>query len=183
MHSVTAAITSIRLIELADAPALAGHLMHDAQEFSRWDPPRPKEFRTTPGQASRIEQLLDIHDKGAGWPGVILADGAVIGQVTVSTILRGPFQKGFLGYWVASTFQSQGHATRAVGQALQVMTEELGLYRAEAHTRMENLASQRVLRVNGFTTWGIAHAHIYLDGAWRDEVFWEKTLASGTPPQ
>lgn len=180
---MTPAHTSIRLIDVADAPAIASHLARDAKEFARWGPTRPDEFYTTPGQVSRINELLDIHRKGGGWPGVIVADDVVIGQVTVSTILRGPFQKGFLGYWVASTFQNRGHASHAVGLALRVMTEELGLYRAEAHTRMENLASQKVLKTNGFTSWGIAHAHIYIDSAWHDEVFWERTLASGAPPQ
>ncbi|GAB3884947.1 hypothetical protein GCM10027612_19470 [Microbispora bryophytorum subsp. camponoti] len=74
--------------------------------------------------------------------------------MTVSTILRAPFRKGFLGYWVASASGGRGHATRAVSRILTVMTEELGLHRAEAHTRMDNLASQRVLRVNGFQPWG-----------------------------
>lgn len=175
--------TSIRLIDVTDAPAIASHLARDAKESSRWIPARPDEFYTTPGQVSRIEELLDIHRKGGGWPGVIVVDDFVIGQLTVSGILRGPFQKGFLGYWVASTLRNQGHAIRAVKLALRMMTEELGLYRVEAHTRKENLASQKVLRTNGFTSWGIAHAHIYIEGAWHDEVFWERTLASGPPPQ
>lgn len=178
---MTPARTSIRLIDATDAEAIANHLAHDAKEFAQWGPARPDEFYTTPGQVSRIKELLDIHRKGGGWPGVIVADDVVIGQVTVSTILRGPFQKGFLGYWVASLFQSQGHASRAVALALRVMTEELGLNRVEAHTRMENLASQKVLRTNGFTSWGIAHAHIFIDDAWHDEVFWERTLATGPP--
>lgn len=174
--------TSIRLIDVADALAIASHLARDAKESSRWDPARPDEFYTTSGQVSRIEELLDIHRKGGGWPGVIVVDDFVIGQVTVSGILRGPFQKGFLGYWVASTLRNQGHASRAVGLALRMMRDELGLHRAEAFTQLENLASQRVLKNNAFTTWGIAHSHIYIDGAWRDEVFWEQTLASGPPP-
>jgi ribosomal-protein-alanine N-acetyltransferase len=90
--------------------------------------------------------------------------------------VRGPIQKGFLGYWVATTSQGQGHASRAVGLVLELMAGELGLHRAEAHTQMENLASHAVLRNNGFTPWGVAHAHIHIAGAWRDEVFWERTL-------
>jgi [ribosomal protein S5]-alanine N-acetyltransferase len=171
--------TSVRLIDVADAPAIAGHLQRDAAEFARWLPARPDGFTTTPGQVARIEQLLADHRDGNGWPGVIVADDAVIGQVTVSTIVRGPIQKGFLGYWVASTSQGQGHASRAVSLTLRVMTEELGLHRVEAHTQMENLGSQAVLRKNGFTPWGIARAHIHIDGAWRDEIFWERTLTDG----
>ena len=168
--------TSIRLIDPADAPALAEHLARDAREFTRWLPARPDGFATPPGQVERIEQLLDIHRADGNWPGVIVAGDTVIGQVTVGTIIRGPVQKGFLGYWVASAYQGQGHATRAVGLALRFMAGELGLHRAEAHTQLENLASHGVLRANGFTSWGVAHAHIYIDGAWRDEVFWERSL-------
>jgi [ribosomal protein S5]-alanine N-acetyltransferase len=168
--------TSVRLIEVTDAEAIAHHLARDQKELARWEPARPEGFHTTLHQAGRIEALLDTHAKGGGWPGVIVADEVVIGQMTVSTIVRGPIRKGFLGYWVASTSQGQGHASRAVGLVLEVMAGELGLHRAEAHTRMENLASHGVLRNNGFTPWGVAHAHIHIDGAWRDEVFWERTL-------
>jgi ribosomal-protein-alanine N-acetyltransferase len=174
--------TSVRLIEVTDAEAIAGHLAHDRERLVRWEPARPEGFYTTPHQVGRIETMLETHAQGRGWPGVIVADGAVIGQMTVSTIVRGPIQKGFLGYWVASKAQRQGHASRAVAQVLRVMAEELDLHRAEAHTQMENLASHGVLRNNGFTPWGVAHAHSYFDGAWRDEVFWERMLDGGAPP-
>ncbi|MEW2160032.1 GNAT family protein [Streptomyces sp. NPDC007189] len=178
-----AATTSVRLIEVADAPALAAHLERDAEDFARWQPARPQGFHTAEHQAARIEQLLATHRSGGGWPGVIVAGGAVVGQVTVSTILRGPLQKGFLSYWVATAAQGHGHAGRAVAQVLRVMKEELGLHRAEAHTQLENLASHAVLRRNGFTPWGVAHAHLHIGGAWRDEIFWERNLTGGAPPR
>lgn len=173
--------TSIRLISLSDAPAIAEHLARDAEATSRWDPARSVEFYTTQGQVKRIEFLLGQHLAGLTWPGVIVSDDVVIGQVTVTAIIRGPFQKGFLGYWVAATAQNQGHASRAVALTLQVMTEELGLHRAEAFAQLENTASNKVLEKNGFTKWGVAHSHTYLAGAWRDEVFWEQILATEAP--
>jgi ribosomal-protein-alanine N-acetyltransferase len=100
----------------------------------------------------------------------------VIGQVTISNILRGPFHKGSLGYWVAVPFQRQGHASRAVSLALQVAAGELGLHRVEATTQMANLPSHQVLRRNGFSSFGIAHSHIFINGAWRDGVYWERNL-------
>lgn len=159
-----------------DAEAIADHRARDRQAFARWEPAQPDEFYTPAGQRRRIGTLLDDHGRGTRWPAVILADGVVIGQVTVSTILYGPFRKGFLGYWVASVAQGRGHATRAVARTLSVMAGELGLHRAEAHTQMENLPSQRVLRANGFRPWGVAHAHFFVEGAWHDEVFWERLL-------
>ncbi|WP_255952776.1 GNAT family N-acetyltransferase [Streptomyces odontomachi] len=180
---MTPAPTAIRLIETADAAPLAAHLAHDAEQLSRWQPARPEGFATAAHQAERIEGLLAGHGAGGGWPGVILAGDTVIGQVTVSTVLRGPLQKGFLSYWVAAAHQGSGHAGRAVALVLDVMAGELGLWRAEAHTRTENLASHRVLKNNGFSAWGIAHRHIFLNGQWHDEIFWEKTLREGAPPQ
>lgn len=168
--------TLIRLVEPSDGPALAGLLTRDKQAYARWLPARSAEFYTPDGQASVIASLLASHAEGLAWPGVVVSDETVIGQVGVSSILRGPFRKGFLGYWVSSLHQGLGHTSRAVGLALRVAEDELDLHRVEAHTQLDNLASQAVLRKHGFTPWGIAHDHFFADGAWRDEVFWEKTL-------
>ncbi|QES48325.1 N-acetyltransferase [Streptomyces venezuelae] len=173
--------TSIRLIEASDARALAGLLSRDRPAYARWLPERPDGFYTPDGQAAAIESLLASHDKGLAWPGVVVSDGTVIGQVTIGSILRGPFQKGFLGYWVSARHQGLGHTSRAVGLVLRIAEEELNLHRLEAHTQLENLASQAILRKAGFRSWGIAHEHFYADGAWRDEIFWERKLAGGPP--
>jgi [ribosomal protein S5]-alanine N-acetyltransferase len=179
---VTVAATSIRLIELADSATIAEHLARDVQASSRWDPVRPAKFYTAEGQVERIDLLLGQHLAGLTWPGVIVSGGVVIGQVSVTGILRGPFQKGFLGYWVVSSFQNRGHATSAVGLALQTMKTELGLHRAEARTQVDNHSSNKVLERNGFAKWGLAHSHTYIAGEWRDVVFWEQMLASVPPP-
>jgi hypothetical protein len=83
--------TEIRLIDVGDADAIAAHRARDADAFARWEPSRPADFYTADGHRERIEQLLDDHRNGDRWPGVVLADGAAIGQVTVSTILGEPF--------------------------------------------------------------------------------------------
>lgn len=172
--------TRIRLIDVDDADAIAAHVDRDAKALLKWEPARAGEYYTTVGQCSRIERLLAKHDKGELWPAVILASDTVIGQVTVQNIIHGPLRKAFLGYWVASTYQGQGHATRAVGLAIQLMHTELELHRAEAFTQLDNSPSQSVLRNNGFTTFGIAHSHIFIDGAWRDEIMWELLLEDGS---
>ena len=56
------------------------------------------------------------------------------------------------------------------------MVSDLGLHRAEAFTHVENLASQSVLRKNGFLPVGISRARMFTEGAWHDEVFWERLL-------
>lgn len=175
--------TLIRLIEPSDGAVLAGLLARDRQAYARWLPARPAEFYTPEGQAQVIESLLRSHDQGLAWPGVVVSDDTVIGQVTISSILRGPFQKGFLGYWVSSLHHGLGHTSRAVGLAVRIAEDKLNLHRLEAHTQLENLASQSILRKHGFNPWGIAHEHFHAEGAWRDEVFWERRLTGGLAPQ
>jgi ribosomal-protein-alanine N-acetyltransferase len=168
--------TSIRLIEPDDAEALAAHLARDAEAFARWDPEHPTDFYTVAGQRSRIEGLLMRHRNGEVWPGVVLADDVVIGRVTAQNILRRAWRKAELGYWIAYPHQGQGHATRAVSLAVEMMTTELELHRAEAFTQMDNLGSQHVLRNNGFVPYGVARSHIFTAGMWRDAILWERLL-------
>ncbi|MEV0840655.1 GNAT family protein [Actinocatenispora sera] len=169
--------TRIRLIEPADAAAIAAHRARDAEAFRPWEPARPADFFTSQGQAERIDGLLAGYRAGTAWPGVVLADGQVVGQVTVGGILAQPhLRRGSVGYWIGSVAQNHGHAGRAVGLLLRVMADELGLHRAEASTNLENLPSQRVLRRNGFHPYGVAHAAILLDGRWRDGLLWERIL-------
>jgi ribosomal-protein-alanine N-acetyltransferase len=168
--------TSIRLIEPGDAETLAFHLGRDAGAFARWDPERSPEFYTPAGQRSRIEGMLTGHRNGEVWPGVVLADDVVIGQVTAQNILRRAWRKAELGYWIAYPYQGQGHATRAVRMAIEMMTSELELHRAEALTQMDNLGSQHVLRNNGFVPCGVLRSRIFTAGAWRDEILWERLL-------
>lgn len=174
--------TRIRLIEPGDAAAIAAHRVRDVEAFRRWEPVQPARFFTPEGQAERIDRLLAGHRSGSVWPGVVLADDdQVIGQVTVGGILPQPhLRRGSLGYWIASIAQNQGHAGRAVGLALRLMTDDLGLHRAEASTNLENLPSQRVLRRNGFTPYGVAHSAILLDGTWHDGLLWERILTDAS---
>ncbi len=168
--------TSIRLVTLDDADALATHLARDAQALARWDPVRPPDYYTAAGQRERIERLLCMHEAGEAWPGVVLAGGEVIGRITVQSILRRAWRKGELGYWIGSPHQGRGHATRATDLVVRFMTSDLGLHRAEAFTQMDNLGSQHVLRRNGFLPCGIAREHIFTAGSWRDEILWERLL-------
>jgi ribosomal-protein-alanine N-acetyltransferase len=168
--------TSIRLIEDGDAEALTSHLTRDEEAFERWEPFRPAGFFTLAGQRRRIGQLLSRHARGDIWPAVILAGPDLIGQITVQNIEYGPVRGASLGYWVTTTHQGRGHATRAVALALELMAGELRLHRAQATTQLDNTGSQHVLANNGFTAFGVAHSHILLGGLWRDVIMWERLL-------
>ncbi|KOV90794.1 GNAT family N-acetyltransferase [Streptomyces sp. NRRL B-3648] len=169
--------TRIRPIEPTDAGPIAAHRVRDFEAFRPWEPDQPASFFTPEGQAERIDRLPAGYQAGTVWPGVVLVDDLMIGQVPVGGILPQPhLRRGSVGYWIASVAQNQGHAGRVVGLVLRVMTDELGLHRAEASANLENLPSQRVLRRNGFSPCGVAHSSIFLDGSWRDALLWERVL-------
>lgn len=168
--------TSIRSVSLDDAEAIAAHRARDDRANASWEPLLAAELRTPEGQRARIARLLALLERGEAWPGVIVAGGQVIGQITVNTIVRGPVQQGSLGYWVGTPHQAAGHAGDAVGLVLELMRGELGLHRAEASTQLDNVASQKVLRRNGFSAVGVLHQHLQIQGEWRDSLLWERVL-------
>lgn len=173
---MTGNVRLVRLVRIEDAPRIAELVRADVDRYSPWLPKRPDEYYTAHGQRNVIGELLTTYDKGGCWPGVIVVDDNVVGQIAISTILRGPFHKGFLGYWISSGFQGNGHTGRAVAEILRIADAELRLHRVEAHTQLDNLASQAILKKHGFTPWGIAHRHFFADGQWHDEIFWEREL-------
>ena len=54
-----------------------------------------------------------------------------------------------------------------------------GLHRLEAGTLVDNVASQRVLRRNGFEQFGLAPRYLHINGEWRDHVLFQRLNEDG----
>ena len=167
--------TRVRLVEPGDAERLADLRVRDRDFLAPWDPLRPDAFFTTAGQLDLIESGLRLHDAGDMLPLVVLDDDrAVIGQMNLSGIVRGPFLSGNLGYWVASTANGRGFASSAVRATLAIAFGELGLHRVQAATLPHNAASQRVLAKNAFDRIGFAPSYLRIAGRWQDHVLFQR---------
>ncbi|MFA1542766.1 GNAT family N-acetyltransferase [Actinomadura monticuli] len=164
----------LRVARPADAEALAALVQENRAYLRPWEPERDESYFTVDGQRDNLHDLAEAYAAGEMWPGVILVDGEVAGRITLNNVLRGPLQSCFVGYWVARAHAGRGVATRALGQSLDVAFGALRLHRVEAFTRVDNHASQRVLRNNGFTLVGTSRRHIHLDGRWHDEHLFER---------
>ncbi|HCB07782.1 MAG TPA: hypothetical protein DEQ43_26605 [Nocardioides bacterium] len=167
---------SFRPFVLDDAAALAAAYTRNRDHLERWDPARPEEFYTVEGQRKEAEQRLDLQERGLFALYVAVGPGGdLVGRLNIQNIVRGPMQGGVLGYWVDREHTRRGVATAAVeyleGEALR-----LGLHRLEAGTMVENLPSQRVLLARGFEQYGMAPKLLFLNGAWRDHVLFQKLL-------
>ena len=163
-----------RMIRPDDAAVLARLLRDNRENLAPYEPPRAESYFTEEGQASVIAGLLHEHERGAVLPQVVLGtDGQVAGRITLNHVARGPFQSCSVGYWVDAAHRGQGLATAAVASVKALAFGDLGLHRVEAGTLLHNVASQQVLRRNGFVPFGIAPHYLHIGGRWQDHVLFQ----------
>jgi ribosomal-protein-alanine N-acetyltransferase len=88
----------IRLITIGDCEALAELQVSKRDFLSPWDPARGDDYFTVEGQRADVEAALARHERGESMPWVTLNDdGRVVGCLTLSSIIRGPFQSCSMG--------------------------------------------------------------------------------------
>ncbi|HET6562059.1 MAG TPA: GNAT family protein [Marmoricola sp.] len=163
-----------RLVRPDDAAVLSALLRENRESMAPFEPVRPDDWFTEEGQARVVADLLRNHDGGTTVPHVVLDDtGAVAGRITLNNIVRGPFLSCSVGYWVDAARRGQGLATAAVAAVKRVAFDDLGLHRVEAGTLLHNVASQQVLRRNGFVPFGVARDYLHIGGRWQDHVLFQ----------
>ena len=101
-------------------------------------------------------------------------DGDVVGALSISNVIRGPFQSAHLGYFVAERMNGRGVGTAAVAAAAERGFGPLRLHRLQAGTLVDNIGSQRVLEKNGFERIGVARNYLEIAGAWRDHILFQR---------
>ena len=62
-----------------------------------------------------------------------LEDGAIVGFINISEIVRGLFQSGFLGYAAVAAYAGRGYMREGLELVLARAFTELGLHRLEAN--------------------------------------------------
>jgi ribosomal-protein-alanine N-acetyltransferase len=100
----------------------------------------------------------------------VTVGGRLAGQVTVSSIVRGAFDSGYVGYWVDERVAGRGVLPTALALVLDHCFGPVGLHRVEANVRPENAASLRVVDKLGFREEGLHLRYLFIDEDWRDHV-------------
>ncbi|HMG98028.1 MAG TPA: GNAT family N-acetyltransferase [Gaiellales bacterium] len=173
---------TIRPAVRADAPALAALFAAQRKHLAPWDPRREPAFFTRGGQRARLVQVERERTAGTSFRFVILEDGELAGEVSVTNVVRRSFQSANVGYWVAGERNGRGVATAAVAAACTFAFGELELHRLEAGTLLHNVGSQIVLDRNGFTPFGVAPKYLRIAGAWCDHVLFQRTSEQPSRP-
>lgn len=173
----------IRLLDFEDASTLARLVQSNADYLRPWEPARDARFYTEEGQLRLARSLLEAHERGTTVPFVIEhEDGTVLGRLTLNGVIRGAFQSCALSYWVRAAYAGQGHATRAVLDAVDYAFLELALHRVQAETLLDNEASQRVLQKTGFQQFGVAKNYLCINGKWRDHMLFSALILGSDAP-
>lgn len=167
-----------------------------AQDFPAWREVRlasrawlePWEPRAEPGSADPVTDADAFRARCAAWErqrqfdhaygfGLFLnADDRLLGEVSLGTVHRGPFQTATIGYWVDRREAGNGYVPEGVALVIRYAFEELGLHRLEAAIVPRNAPSRRVAAKLGLRDEGTALRFLQINGVYEDHVRYAITL-------
>jgi len=168
------------------APRMAAYLAHNREHVAATSPPRHPSFYEELALEQRFRTGLEDFRAGRALPLLLFRrggeDGPVLGEITFSNIVRGPFLACYLGYNLDRDHVGQGLMYEALGAAIRYAFEELRLHRIMANYMPTNQRSGRLLRRLGFTVEGYARDYLFLGGAWQDHILTSLTNPAEIAP-
>jgi [ribosomal protein S5]-alanine N-acetyltransferase len=99
-------------------------------------------------------------------------DGAIVGFLNLSEIVRGGFKNAFLGYGGVAAYAGQGYMTEAMRLLLREAFTRLDLHRIEANIQPANKPSIALAKRCGFELEGFSPRYLKVGGRWRDHERW-----------
>ncbi|MDR7084867.1 ribosomal-protein-alanine N-acetyltransferase [Arthrobacter ginsengisoli] len=166
----------IRILRASDVEAMCAAYLRNREHLAPWEPLRAEEFFTVDGQMMSVQSKLSLFIAGSDVPWVLTDGEAIVGLMTLSGIVRGPFLSAHLGYWVDKDYNGRGIGSAAVAFAVGAARDDLGLHRLQAATLQHNAASQKILKRAGFAEIGVAPAYLNIAGGWQDHILFQRIL-------
>lgn len=138
-----------------------------------WEPrpkgaPLPAEDRAS--FAARCSLRERERQLGTGYGFGIFVDRRFAGEITLSSIQRGPFQTGHIGYWIDKDLAGRGYTPESVVVAMAFAFDTIALHRVEISIIPRNHASLRVVEKLALRAEGIARKYLEIDGRWEDHA-------------
>jgi len=174
----------VRCAAETDVPALLRFFDENREHMGPWEPPRPPDFHTHEFWRVQVGRHRRAFDAGAAVMLFLFPHedpSEVIGQISYTSIVRGPADMCMLGYALAHKAQGQGYMYEALQAANEYVFKQLNIHRVMANFMPHNVRSNAVLRRLGFTVEGYARDYLYVNGAWRDHVLTSLTNQDWKP--
>ena len=164
----------LRPLEAGDFAAWQDVRRRNVEWLTVWEPqplaghPDPVEdrqaFVTRCSARNRERQLGTSHCFG------VFVEGTFAGEINLTSIQRGPFQNGYVGYWIDEDHAGCGYIPEAFVVLIRFAFEELHLHRLEAAVVPRNQASRRVVEKLDLRDEGTALKYLEINGTWEDHV-------------
>jgi len=175
--SLVAGDIGLRPFRLRDAQAWSETRTRNEDWLSRWEGRQPglpdatwAERHSPSAFAAMLRVMRRESRAGRQLPFAVMRHGSLVGQVTVSNVVRGAFQSASVGYWVDRDAAGSGVIPTALALVVDHCFTVVGLHRIEANIRPENAPSLAVVRKLGFREEGLHERFLFIDGAWRDHL-------------
>ena len=130
----------------------------------------PKAFQ------QRCQFMKTEREAGKGYGFGVFANGHLIGEMNMSSVMGHPFYSCYVGYWIDQSQAGQSYAPEALAAVLRFGFEECLLYRMQVAIVPTNSASLRVVEKLGIPTEGIARKFLEINGTWEDHQLFAMTI-------
>jgi len=127
-------------------------------------------FAARCGAQERERQLGTAYGFG------IFVGSRFVGEMNLSGVQRGPFQNGYIGYWIDQAVAGRSYAPEAAVVLMRFAFEDLGLHRIQVSIIPRNAASRRVAAKLGLRDEGVAKRFLEINGVWEDHVVYAMTV-------
>ena len=111
-------------------------------------------------------------DRHCGWLLCRRADGAILGVIRLTEIVRGVFQSAYLAFYLGAPHAERGYMSEGLALTLDVAFRRLKLHRLEANVQPGNRRSIALVRRLGFRKEGLSRRYLKIGGRWRDHERW-----------
>jgi ribosomal-protein-alanine N-acetyltransferase len=108
--------------------------------------------------------------------GLFTVNGLFLGEVSLGSVQRGPFQMGYIGYWIDEAQAGHEYVPEGVVLMIRHAFEALQLHRLEAAIVPRNTASRRVAEKLGLREEGTALRFLQIQGVYEDHVRYAITI-------
>ena len=162
-----------------DAIKMWKYYKENLEHFRPWSPAYPSAIRFLPFHRDwiKMERRLQSEETHLRFYIYRKDDSKreeIVGDFTLSNIIRGPFQSCFLGYKMAAAHTGKGWCSEAVSEGVRYVFETLNLHRVEANIMPRNAASIGVVNKLNFTLEGESKSYLRINGQWEDHLHFVK---------
>lgn len=164
---------TLRPYRRSDADAWVEVRLANEAWLSPWEPDPPGRWRdvhTVRAFHYVRRDLTQLARQGQTMPFAVCYEDRLVGQLTISNIVRRAFCSGYAGYWVDHRVAGRGVIPTALALACDHAFAQGGLHRLEVNIRPENKPSRRVVEKLGFREEAYHHRYLYIAGGWRDHL-------------